>query len=106
MDKRKFMVVLVATFAIIACYGVYTSQQNVEMTDLAMDNIDAIANGESTETGPYDIEEQITDHYYNGSLYRQSKVIKYYAGGSYACSSGNYYRYKQNNGLWSEWIPV
>lgn len=93
------MVVLVATFAFIAGYSIYTSQQNVEMTDLAMDNIDAIANGESTEAGSYDIERQIADFYYNGSLYRQSTVIKCYASGSYACSSGNYFRYKQDNGL-------
>ena len=36
-----------AAFALVAGYGVYASQQKVEMSDLAIANVEALANGES-----------------------------------------------------------
>lgn len=106
MKKYIIRAAFVAAFALMAGYSVYTSQQEKTMSDLALANVEALASGEETRPGSYDIEEQITDHYYNGSLYKQSKVVNCHVGGSFACSSGNYYRYKQDNGLWAEWIPA
>lgn len=47
--KRKnfFKYGFVAAFALVAGYGVYASQQKVEMSDLAKANVEALANGES-----------------------------------------------------------
>ena len=36
----------VATFALVAGYGVYSTQQNAEMPDLAMANVEALAQNE------------------------------------------------------------
>ena len=46
MKKNFIKAAFVAAFASIAGYGVYTSQQKVEMSDLAMANVEALANGE------------------------------------------------------------
>ena len=35
-----------AAFALVAGYGVYASQQKVEMSDLAIANVEALASGE------------------------------------------------------------
>lgn len=36
----------VATFALVAGYGVYSTQQKAEMSDLAMANVEALAQNE------------------------------------------------------------
>ncbi len=36
-----------SAFAVVAGYNVYSSQQEVEMSDLAMANVEALAGGES-----------------------------------------------------------
>ena len=46
MKKNIIKAAFVAAFASIAGYGVYTSQQKVEMSDLAKANVEALANGE------------------------------------------------------------
>lgn len=46
MKKNFIKVAFVAAFASIAGYGVYTSQQKVEMSDLAKADVEALANGE------------------------------------------------------------
>lgn len=38
----------VVTFALVAAYSVYSTQQNAGMSDLALANADALANGEAT----------------------------------------------------------
>lgn len=45
--RRILVVVIIAS----AGYGVYASQQNVEMSDLAMENVEALAGGESGGEG-------------------------------------------------------
>ena len=45
MKKNFIKVAFVAAFASIAGYGVYTSQQKVEMSDLAKANVEALALG-------------------------------------------------------------
>ena len=47
MKNNFIKVAFVAAFTSIPNYGVYTSQQKVEMSDLAMANVEALANGES-----------------------------------------------------------
>ena len=45
--KKIIRVAFAATFACIAGYGVYTSQQESGLSELALANIEALANGES-----------------------------------------------------------
>lgn len=49
MKKNFLKYGFVAAFALVAGYGVYASQQKVEMSDLAMANVEALAQGESSE---------------------------------------------------------
>ena len=46
MKKNFIRTAFVAVFALMAGYSVYTSQQKSEMSDLAMANVEALANGE------------------------------------------------------------
>ncbi len=46
MKKNFIKAAFVAAFASIAGYGVYTSQQKVEMSDLAKANVEALAQSE------------------------------------------------------------
>ena len=43
MKKNILKVALVATFALIAGYSVYTSQKSVDLSALALDNVEALA---------------------------------------------------------------
>ncbi|WP_237038564.1 NVEALA domain-containing protein [Phocaeicola faecalis] len=45
--KKIIRVAFAATFACIAGYGVYTSQQEMELSELALANIEALAQSES-----------------------------------------------------------
>ncbi len=47
MKKNILKLVFASAFALVAGYSVYNSQQNVEMSDLAMANVEALASGES-----------------------------------------------------------
>ena len=44
MKKNILKVALVAAFALIAGYTVYTSQKSVDLSALALDNVEALAN--------------------------------------------------------------
>lgn len=50
MKKNFIKAAFVAAFASIAGYGVYTSQQKVEMSDLVMANVEALAQSEGSVT--------------------------------------------------------
>lgn len=43
-----------ATFALVAAYSVYSTQQNAEMSDLAMANVEALAQNESNPDRKYE----------------------------------------------------
>ena len=47
MKKIVLRVAFIAAFAMLACYNLYTSQQEIKMSDLAMANVEAVASGES-----------------------------------------------------------
>ena len=46
MKKNIFRTAFVAAFALMAGYSVYTSKQEKTMSDLALANVEALANGE------------------------------------------------------------
>ena len=46
MKKNIIRAALFAVFAFVAGYGVYTSQKETAMSDLAMANVEALAGGE------------------------------------------------------------
>lgn len=48
MKKNILKSVFVSAFALVAGYSVYASQQKVEMSDLAMANVEALASRESS----------------------------------------------------------
>lgn len=53
MKKNILKVTLVAAFTLIAGYNVYTSQKSdVEMSDLALANVEALAGNETTAECP------------------------------------------------------
>ena len=49
MKKRILKIVFASAFALVAGYSVYASQQKVEMSDLALANVEALANRETGE---------------------------------------------------------
>ena len=49
MKKNIIRAALFAVFAFVAGYGVYTSQKETSMSDLAMENVEALARSELGE---------------------------------------------------------
>ena len=52
MKRNIIRVALLAVFAFVAGYGVYTSQKETAMSDLAMENVEALARGEENPLCP------------------------------------------------------
>ena len=52
MGKKLFATVLVAVVAIAAGYNIYQSQNTVSLSELALDNVEALANGEANPNCP------------------------------------------------------
>ena len=44
---KIFKILFVATFALVAAFSMYSTQQKAEMSDLALANVEALANWES-----------------------------------------------------------
>ena len=42
---------MIAAFALVAGYSVYQSQQKEQMSDIALENVEALADGEVSENG-------------------------------------------------------
>ena len=57
MKKNIIRAALFAVFAFVAGYGVYTSQKETAMSELAMANVEALASGED---GNYDCDAPYT----------------------------------------------
>lgn len=47
MKKNILKLAFASAFAFVAGYGIYASQQEVEMSDLALANVEALAQSES-----------------------------------------------------------
>lgn len=52
MKKRVFKLVFSSAFVLVAGYSVYASQQNAEKSDLALSNVEALANDEENPLFP------------------------------------------------------
>ena len=53
MKRNIIRVALLAVFAFVAGYSVYTSQKETAMSDLAMANVEALAGGGEVIVGPW-----------------------------------------------------
>ena len=53
MKRNMIKAALFAVFAFVAGYGVYTSQKETSMSDLAMANVEALAGGGEVIVGPW-----------------------------------------------------
>ena len=53
MKRNMIRAALFAVFAFVAGYGVYTSQKETSMSDLAMANVEALAGGGEVIVGPW-----------------------------------------------------
>lgn len=51
MKKKIFIATIAIVVVIAAGYNVYTSQNDVNLSDLSLDNIEALASGESGNFG-------------------------------------------------------
>ncbi len=108
MNKKNFLAVVggVSLLLVVVTFNINQSSDQVKLSELALENIMALASGEATEPGNYHIDKQETDYTRDGVVYKQTKVVDCTAGGSSACSPGKYYRYKKDNGEWEEWRPA
>ncbi|EDU98762.1 hypothetical protein BACCOP_04230 [Phocaeicola coprocola DSM 17136] len=70
MKNNILKLVFASAFALVAGYSVYASQKKVEMSDLAMANIEALASGEN------DHSQKIWERYYrpDGTGYNCTKT--------------------------------
>lgn len=70
MRNTLFKTLFVAAFTMVAGYSVYSSQQDAEMSDLAMANVEALASGEG------DYSQRIWERYYrpDGTGYNCTKT--------------------------------
>lgn len=55
MRAKTIKAGIVAAFALIAGYTVYNSQKEVALSDIAMENVEALAVGESDRGCTYDL---------------------------------------------------
>jgi len=88
MKKNILKVALVAAFALFAGYSVYTSQKNTDLSALALDNIEAMAQtpGESGNQN-YEIRDEKTVEIWDEKTdtYRKLTVIDCTGKGSLVC---------------------
>lgn len=104
--KRGLIIIGVSIFFAMVAVNINLSQNKVVLSELVLENIMALASDEATEPGNYYIDKQETDYTRDGVVYKQTKVVSCTDGGSSACSSGKYYRYKKDNGEWEGWRPA
>ena len=51
MKKKLMGIVTIIAIAAVAGYNVYASRSNVKLSDLALANVEALADGEGTNAG-------------------------------------------------------
>lgn len=97
---KRILIMVIFAVAVIGGINVFNAQESKPLSDIAL------AEGETTGMGSYDVLEDITNRYFNGELYHQNKIITCQTGGTKDCKAGKYYRYQRSDGSWSEWIPA
>ena len=102
MIKKVLKVAFVVAIAIVAGINVYNAQKTEVLSDVAMANVEALAEGELAP-GIYDIFEEITTFAVDGEPYKETWIINCKLGGQYACREGRYWRHKFD-GIWSDWF--
>ena len=100
--KTLAKVLALVAIVMFAGYNVHKAQQCEVVSDVAMANVEALAEGESAP-GIYDILEEITTFAVDGEPYKETWIINCEPGGQYACREGRYWRHKFN-GIWSDWF--
>ena len=94
MKKNYLKIALVSAFAMAAGYNVYSSQEEVKLSEMALENIEALARDENENKGA--ASGTVTDlgsdlkceggTLYSISIYR----VECYGSGSLQCQSGMY----------------
>lgn len=106
MKKKLLKAALLVAVVAVAGLGAHKAQaKKPVLSDIMLANVEALTDEEGG-MGAYDKIEQVTDHFYNGNLYKQSKITECYPGGKNKCTRSAYYRTKQEDGSWSKWIPA
>ena len=103
---KRILIMVIFAVAVIGGINVFNAQESEPLSDIALANVEALAEGETTGMGSYDVLEDITNRYFKGELYHQNKIITCQTGGTKDCKAGKYYRYQRSDGSWSEWIPA
>lgn len=78
MKKNIIKAAFVAAFALVAGYGVYTAKTQVNLSDIALDNVEALAAGETSEefyekTGCEAVWDNVTCRGKDGNLHSYAK---------------------------------
>ena len=88
MKKRLFITsILVAVVTVMAGYNVYTSQNNVEVSDLILTNVEALASNNESDFG-WTCEPYVTDHYTESSWDYENVCNASSVVDTYDCNSG------------------
>lgn len=115
MKKMILSSIFAVALIAIAGYGVNKSMNSyADLSDLALRNVLALADVENPDKGEgdweplgYDKKETISQIFYNDKLHKETSSIECYEDGpTESCTPGHYFRYKEDNGNWSDWTPV
>ena len=88
MKKRLFITsILVAVVTVMAGYNVYTSQNNVEVSDLILTNVEALASNNESDFG-WTCEPYVTDHYTESRWDYENGCNASTVVDTYDCNSG------------------
>ena len=105
MNTKFVKVVFIAAIVLMGGVNFVNTQSVVKLSDVAMDNVEALADNEGLKPGNYDVYDEVTTFSVDGNPYKKTIVRNCEDGGKYECREGNYYCYKKDSGEWSEWIP-
>ena len=69
--------IIIAAFALVAGYAIYQSQQKEQLSDIALENVEALADGENLSNKIWNREDYVLD---NGT-----PAVNCWAGGTSDC---------------------
>jgi hypothetical protein len=115
MKKVKVLVSLgfgVVVIAISVGNVILNLQQKSDLSAFTLANLEAFGEaefpGEEVAGGDqliYNSLSQESNHYCNNVLYKRTRIVNCYTGGSYSCHQKSEYQLKNENGTWTDWIP-